>query len=408
MLTIYFCTIINKKYIVMNQKKITISLCMAFLFVISCHSQGNDFLSKAKVVAKKKGELIVCDNSMFKETMVLPLSFFTEELQMVKLDNADEALVVNNMVLISNNYILVKGRDQVPYKLFDKKTGKYICNIGSVGQGPGEYQMIYDQQLDEENNRIYLLPWFGEKILVYDLKGKVLDPIPLCSNAPKGNFKVDTKAGTLFVSALPFEGLNAVVWQQTVKGELLKSVTPGHLTVPRDFSNEIGAYKLGSMYGFNVFTFVPRPDSVYHYDVNQNKLIPVFTMEFNSGERSIHSYIETKKYFMGDFSEIKKIDDYSSTTQNQRYYIVDKQTLKGTFFALENDFLGGMEIGWPIYSLSGEYYAYNVEPGDLIEALEKVLSENKKMTPEMKSKLTKLKDSVSDSENNYIFYAKFK
>ena len=393
----------------MAQIKFTISLCIALSLIISCNVQEGSTLSDVRQVAKKNGELTVCDYSLLNETITIPLSFLTEELQMVKLDNADEALVKESYVEMSDNYILVKQSDQVPYKLFDKKTGKFITNIGAIGQGPGEYRTNYDQQLDEENNRIYLLPWSTREILVYDLSGNYLGPIPICFNAPKGKFKVDTKAGTVIVSAIPFGNAEAVVWQQTVEGELLKSIAPGHLSVVPNFSNEIDVYKTGSEFGFNISTYFElRADSVYHYDVNQNKLIPVFTMDFKSKEPPIHYYVETKKYFMGNISEPKKIADNISSVQNVRYYIVDKNTLRGAYFTLENDFLGGIDIKKPIYLFFGEYYVYNVEPANLREELETVLSNNDKMTQEMRSKLTKLKDSISDNDNNYIFYAKYK
>ena len=388
--------------------KIIISICLILSFAISCGVQESNSFSKARQVAEKNGELIVCDYSLLNGTITLPLSTFAEELQMVKLDNAVMALVKESTVEMSENYIMVNKSGQVPYKLFDKKTGKYITDIGAFGQGPGEYQNTYDQQLDEENNRIYLLPWSTNVILVYDLKGNFIESIPLCFNAPKGKFQVDSKAGTVIVSVLPFGNTPAVVWQQTIKGELLKSIAPDHLSVVPDFSNEMEAYKTGGRYGFSIFTFFElRADSVYHYDVDENKLLPVFTMNFNSIEIPIHYYVEANKYFMGSISEPKKLDG-NTTTQNQRYYFVDKETLKGSFFTLENDYLGGIKIEWPIYHLSGDYFVYNVEPANLREELEAVLSNNNKMTPEMRSKLSELKNSISENENNYIFYAKFK
>ena len=390
--------------------KMTISFWLVLGLMLPCYAQDTDLFSKLIKVADKKGELIVCDHSLLKETVVIPLSTFVEELQMVKLDNADEALVMESSVEISNNYFLIKGERQIPYKLFNKKTGKFITNIGAFGQGPGEYQFIYDHQLDEENDRIYLLPWQAKGILEYNLKGEFLRQIPLCFGSPKGNFKVDTKAGTLIVSVVPFQGTEAVVWEQTIKGEVLKSIHPNHLAVPgqNGFNNETSSYKQNGIYGFNVFTFKPRIDSVYHYDKNKNILIPVFTMNFKTDNLPIHSYYETKRYFMGDFAEEKKLNETTTTTQNHRFYFVDKQTLKGSFFTLENDYLGGINIEWPVLVLSGEYYVYNVEPANLREKIDEVLSKNNKLTSEMKAKLAKLKDSISDNDNNYIFYAKIK
>ena len=390
----------------MKLTKIAISLCLVSVLMFSC---GNDSFSGLSVVAEKKGELIVCDPSLLNETLVLPLSMFAEELQMVKLDNADEALVGQSSVIISDNYILTGISNQMPYKLFDKKTGKFLNNIGAYGQGPGEYHMIYSQQIDEKNDRIYLLPWDARSILEYNLKGDFQGEIPLCNRIPKANFHVDTKAGTLIVSCLPFNrGMNASVWQQTVKGEMLKSLMPEHLAFNPTYNNEISSYRSADIYGYNVFTFEPRVDSIYHYDVNQNKLIPVFTMNFKTDKIPIHFYVETKNYFMGDFSEEKKLSETMTTTQNQRYYFVDKRSLKGSFFTIENDYLGGVPINKPIFVFAEDYYILNIEPGDLREKLEDILTKNDKMTPEMRTKLTKMKDSISDKDNNYVFYAKMK
>ena len=97
----------------------------------------------------------------------------------------------------------MSNNKQTPYKLFDR-TVKFITNIGSYGQGPNEYQNTYAEQLDEANNRIYILPWQSSKILVFDLKGNALDPIPLCLRVPKGKFRVNTAKSEVTVKVLPF------------------------------------------------------------------------------------------------------------------------------------------------------------------------------------------------------------
>jgi hypothetical protein len=388
--------------------KTIVSLCLAFTVIFSVYSQTSNPLTNSKQVAKKSNELTVCDRTLLKETVTIPLSLLTEELQILKLDDTDAALVKETPVEISDNYLLVKGSGAIPFKLFDKKTGKFLTNIGSFGQGPGEYRNVYDQQLDEKNNRIYLLPWQSKSILVYDLQGKALTSIPLIADAPKGKFKVDTKSSTVIVSILPFTGVNAVVWTQTTDGKLVNSIVPGHLAVAPDFSNEVEAYKTGNEYGFNIFTFAPRADSVYHYNSSQNKLIPVFTLDFKNMEQTIHSYSELPDYYLGQLAEPKQIAENLTTTQNNRFYIVDKKTLKGSFFKLENDFLGNIEIEWPSYTFSGEYYVRNVDPMNLRDELEKTLQSAKKLSPEIQARLKKLKDSITDNDNNYILYAKLK
>jgi hypothetical protein len=65
-------------------------------------------------------------------------------------------------------------------------------------------------------------------------------------------------------------------------------------------------------------------------------------------------------------------------------------------------------IGWPSYAFSGDYYVRNVDPSNLKEELEKTLRSANKLSPELRSKLTKLKDSITENDNNYILYAKLK
>ena len=180
-------------------------------------AQTDDPLANSPIVGQYvqagTDNVMSCDQKLLADTVRIPLSFFTEKLEIVKLDSRDEALVGQTGVTISDNYILVHGRQPNPFKLFDRK-GNFLTNIGAIGQGPGEYQMVYDAKLDEANNRIYILPWNASQLLVYDLQGNVLDPIPLCLRCPKAKFNVDLTGGKVSIVLLPFKGSAAVAWTQ--------------------------------------------------------------------------------------------------------------------------------------------------------------------------------------------------
>lgn len=196
----------------------------------------------------------VCNLSALKDTVVLPLSYFADELQIVKLDNRDEALVPVRNVIVSDNYILVWGKDQTPFKLFDK-LGKFLANVGSFGQGPGEYQLIYDAQIDEIGGRIYLLPWNAKSLLAYDLKGQAVQSIPLPGLVPKGVFKANTKDSLLSVFLLPFDYLPYVAWTQKFNGEIQDTIRSRHLAIKPDFSNEVYSNKNGADFDVSLLYF---------------------------------------------------------------------------------------------------------------------------------------------------------
>lgn len=87
---------------------------------------------------------------------------------------------------------------------------------------------------------------------------------------------------------------------------------------------------------------------------------------------------------------------------------IDKQTLKGAFYKVENDYLGNLPISWFSYSCSNGYYTANMEPVTLKETLEKYLVDAKDISAADRERIQKLADSIHENDNNYILYAKLK
>ncbi|WP_075965913.1 6-bladed beta-propeller [Parabacteroides massiliensis] len=374
----------------------------------------NDPLANSPIVGQYvqvgTDKVMACDQKLLADTVRIPLSFFTEEMELVKLDNRDEALVGQTGVTVSDNYILVYGSRQNPFKLFDRK-GKFLTNIGAIGQGPGEYQMVYDAKLDEANNRIYILPWNASQLLVYDLQGNVLDPIPLCLRCPKAKFNVDLSGGKVSVVLLPFKGYPAVAWTQDLEGKRIDFIEPGHLEAPQDFSNEVTAgFNIPGVFDVNILCIMPtRVDSLYRYASDKNRLIPTFTLNFaNTDKIPWHGYGEYPHHFVGNFSEPPVEVSPGSWTNGQTFhYIVDKETGKGSFFTLYNDYFGNLEIGYPSSAFFNGYYIRNIEPGNLMTDIENALK-NQDITAEMRKKLTDLQASIDENDNNYVMIAQLK
>lgn len=396
------------------------TLFMILLCVIGCNPKES-LLNEAPVVAEKMvvdgGELISLDPSLLKDTVTVPLSMLIEDFEIIKLDDRDDALVYPSPLIVSDNYILIQSARNpkgdynssipLPCKLYDKK-GKFLCDIGAIGQGPGEYQLIYHMQINEANQRIYLLPWQSDKILVYDMSGNVLEPIRLPYRSNKGVFKVEGDKVT--VAVLPFPNIASIAWIQTVNGEILHEIPSGHLSIPFDFSNEIESSQNTGAFDLSFWYWPAKQDTLYHVDSEKGILVPRFTAKFEKDKIEPHSYMEWPNHFVGNTSTIYYVTDgQGERTEGKKpaYYIVDKQTLKGSFFRLENDYFGGIAIEWPLYVLNKGYYANNMDPGDLEEWLEKVLKSDK-LSQNTRTKLTTIKDSIEPDDNNYVIYAKAK
>jgi len=401
----------------MKNRSIIFSLCACSLLAIFAFTDNSkatkDPRALSPVVAKSvttpTGTLISCNLKSLKDTVDIPLSYLTEELQVVQLDNRDEALVGGWVrTTVSDNYILVSNNKQTPYKLFTRD-GKYITNIGAYGQGPNEYGNTYAEQLDEAHNRIYILPWQSDKLLVFDLKGNPQAPIPLCLRVPKGQFRVDTEKSEVTVTVLPFQGWPAVVWTQDFNGKRKNFVAPAHLTVPRDFSNEVFMGNNTSDYDVMLMVIMPTPrvDSLYHYNNAKNRLEARFTVEYaNKDKIPWHGYSEYPRHFIGDVSFPVQMSKNTWGSTKPAKYIVDKKTLHGNYFHLYNDFLGTKEMQiWP--SFGNGYYVSNMEPSQLKETLEKELA--RKDLPSTARKRTQaLVKSLNEDNNNVVLFAKMK
>ena len=336
----------------------------------SCHKDGEQAdatspLKDSPVVAQQvitlNGDtIIVCDLSLLKDTIDLPLSTFVSDFELVDLGEDEEALIKETSgggsIAVSPNYIGIYSG--TGYKLFDK-TGKYITSLSARGQGPNEYAFsIYDSYIDEKNDRAYLLPMNGNKILVYDLKGNAQPYIPLAHETTKGKFYVDEQKKLLYVANMPFSDTASTFWMQDFEGKLIKEIIAGHLTiVPPDFSNDINVSMNTEEIDYSVFHWKNTVDTLYHYNEADNRLAPSFTVNFKDN-LILHDYIELPDYYLIRLIEIES--DYRYI-----YGLIDKKTLKGNYIKLKLDMLGNIDApAWAIFErglYTANIYAYYLQ-----------------------------------------------
>lgn len=336
----------------------------------SCHKDGEQAdatspLKDSPVVAQQvitlNGDtIIVCDLSLLKDTIDLPLSTFVSDFELVDLGEDEEALIKETSgggsIAVSPNYIGIYSG--TGYKLFDK-TGKYITSLSARGQGPNEYAFsIYDSYIDEKNDRAYLLPMNGNKILVYDLKGNAQPYIPLAHETTKGKFYVDDQKKLLYVANMPFSDTASTFWIQDFEGKLIKEIIAGHLKiVPPDFSNDINVSMNTEEIDYSVFHWKNTVDTLYHYNEADNRLAPSFTVNFKDNP-ILHDYIELPDYYLIRLIEIES--DYRYI-----YGLIDKKTLKGNYIKLKLNMLGNIDApAWAIFErglYTANIYAYYLQ-----------------------------------------------
>ena len=384
-------------------------LSLLLVLVSSCgkskDSNSKDLFEKCNIIATRTvvdgDTLVTCDISGVKQSILLPLSLYTDSLEIIKLDNSEDALVGRANTTVTKNFLGIYDYNNCLYKLFTRK-GKFLRKIGAIGQGPGEYKILYDSQIDEDNNRIYLFPWTTKKILVYDLDGNFIQDIPLPRLVHKGCLNVDTDQKQLSVLNLPFLG-TPVAWLQDFDGNVISEKMAPHLEFMPDYSHEILNIRYGNSMSFSILYLPPTTDSLYHYSGDKNQLLPVFAATFNEDMPS-HYYLETPHFYSVDIIGPSTDPDFTGTVNDR--IIIDKETLKGGYYQLVADQLGGISFEKSSYNEYG--CILNIDPGILLERIEKRLSTPEKLSSNAKNLLMKLKNTISEDDNNYIIMSKWK
>lgn len=155
-------------------------------------------------------------------------------------------------------------------------------------------------------------------------------------------------------------------------------------------------------------------DSLYEVDLEKRKLIPRFTVNFKGDVLKPHMYQDWPGYYVGEAT-----DQWWQSTEDENgnplrrlageiptYYIVDKQTLKGAYYVLENDFFGGDRFE-NLFVLEEGYFSSCLDPGELTEKIEKALRSDR-LSERMRKRLTEVQTGITENDNNYLLYAKLK
>ena len=118
----------------------------AIVFLLASLASCNSSVPKSlvtddgsvRIIENPDGPLYICDLKAAGDTIDIPLSELVEDCRIVRFETSDEALFKAWWIEVSDNYICVRQQSNV-VKLYDKD-GKFLCNIGAMGNGPGEYR----------------------------------------------------------------------------------------------------------------------------------------------------------------------------------------------------------------------------------------------------------------------------
>lgn len=219
------------------KKRMYVNLCsgMIFMAICSCsgsRSQSAMTLKDCDVIVERimvgQNDVVVCDWAKAVQTLEFPLSELVEDFKLIKLDNSSQEykVSVTNRFAVSASYIISCGPDG-PARIFDKE-GKFVRQIGNVGEGEEEYTPYASRvYIDERHQKVYITGIYTPKqiLMEYSLTdGSFLKKIPLPTRTMLESIYVDDNQTIHFVHDPIRDFTEYLAWSQNENGEILSSV----------------------------------------------------------------------------------------------------------------------------------------------------------------------------------------
>ena len=379
-------------------------------------------------IRNNEEELLSFDvSSLENKEYEIKLSDLMESVEIIQMDSVQEAFTKIFKVAVSKNYFAIHHTNH-PVKLYNRKSGKFLGNIGRKGNGPGEYVQLWNVEIDEPTNRIYLINNNQNVIYSYDFNGNFYgnETIRLSEGNRLERCKVffDKNKDRIIIFQTPYVSyqrsnnslseVENLCLVQNFSGRLINKIPSAQYQVPRNDS-EVWAYHIDSRSPIYQCGIIPyydcRKDTIYHYNVETNELYPVYTSNMYtdkltivfSKETPLHYYTYQQTYKKGTMVNPEFRTGY-------KLFQVEKKTGKGQYIRVVNDYLGGIEfdVDYWFHDIRDDYVVYYWEPLVLLEHLEEALANNNEMTTEVRERVLQLKDSLDENDNNVMMICKFK
>ena len=350
-------------------KKIIVLLSVALLFY-GCVNRNK----KESIDSVVLNVVVTPSNNQQK----IELKDITNNLTLIRLETNRECLIkgMPNKVEIFNDRIYIFDISY-PGKLycFDLQ-GKFLFNISSVGNGPGEYVSLLDFTLDKEN----MCLWLGDdarKILKYDLNGVFIKQYPtdfsiknLCLLDEKESimairlgFYKEKKSSFVIYSM----NENQILYQKeseniaitrTVAGRFF-SESKKHILYTEPFNDTVFVVTKEGLAPYYVIDFGKRkfPSELFDNDPQPREIITKFTNSDNQYAGLVSNANEDSNYlfFNYRFSGLAQTAVYS--IKSDKLMSINEFTFMGKPFSASGSLFHIKKDNKLVYFLPAELFA---------------------------------------------------
>lgn len=382
-------------------KKLGLLLFAVMLF--SCQDNG-------KQIAKEINGVVTVELSDLGDTLDVPLSDIIKDIKIMQLDSAIVSYV-NRAFVISDNY-MVLADNKCRLKLFDRATGKYLCNVGSIGNGHGEYIYVNKVEINEAKREIYVVKVMAKNINVYNFEGSYTGEIPLACEVGT-NFNLSLNDAKTVFTITTKVGKEDVIWQQDLEGKIV--------TEPKRYETGQGTNlamtNSNDELSVHFKNHSNKPDTLFRYNAKNSSLDPIFIMNL-SGVRELDAqsqeepivinYDETPKYYFVGLFSTKSVDVNGKSFKvldSKANVMVDKKALTGGNIKMIVDHLGNLDLKY--FQFNNGYFSQCFDPISLLGRLNAISDEERsKMDSETLARIDNLIETIDEEGNSVLIFGK--
>jgi len=406
--------------------RLPIIIISLFLLLITsdCQKKESSAVSFEMINGNK---VLVCDIDKISETRDLKLSEIVESSELIRLSNDTIALVGDTWLRRSSSDYLFLSDMQNKLFLFDNQ-GNYIRSWDQ-GNGPNEFIIPgFPQVIDD---KVYVQDLRKKNLIEYGLNAKSARTIKIIKSSGRINVTNDLKllaVGNSTSSEDPY-----LICLQDFKGNILKSVhAKSHVNLGTTLVGEnTTLYPVNS--GWRIH--LPANDTLMHYSINTNTLIPVAIFhssshieknkkfyrereknDINIGSEDLTSMVnvvpefETSKYYILSvykFGERENMPWYVATNQT---CLVDKKSFEAFYVKFINDFWGDIPFR---FRGNSHYWSNQIIQDFSALSIKKQFNELLESQSDKLDNVTKLKiqssiSKIDENDNKIVFLYKLK
>ena len=258
------------------------------------------------------------------DNQTLLLSDIVEDVEYVKLETTDDCLVagsVRGFITNDDIYTLNKYSDEKLLR-FDRKTGKFISQIGSIGQGPKE--MIDPGFVFAKDSLVYVSSSISNKVYVYTNENQFIRSVPFCKDRSSFEDGVGETISVIdhqYIVRHPGQLQSQLNYNQYMAAEVI-DMNSNRLFAMRDTSDVYGIMltldwdPVRWYYKGNI-NFYNEPDRTV-YAVTKDSIIPRYHFNLGDNKWPVMDGKLTKEFIKHiKFKSFRETEDYLYLYWNQ-------------------------------------------------------------------------------------------